>query len=111
MASENLTRRRYEIVFDEQVSFHFAAIARRDHSLILDTIEQKLTYDPAVATRNRKPMRIPNAVNANWELRCGMNNRYRVFYDVDVENGYVVVLAIGSKAGSTLMIGREELEL
>jgi mRNA-degrading endonuclease RelE of RelBE toxin-antitoxin system len=50
-------------------------------------------------------------VNASWELRCGAGNRYRVFYDVDVEGRRVVVLAVGKKQGSRLIIGREEFDL
>lgn len=64
-----------------------------------------------VSTRNRKPLRIPNTLNATWELRCGANNRYRVFYDVDVEDDFVVVLAVGRKVGNRLMIGSEEFLL
>lgn len=79
--------------------------------LLLDTIEEQLTHAAAVPARNRKPLRIPNAINATWELRCGAINRYRVFYDIDQENGYVVVPAIGSKEGSKLKIGREEFTL
>lgn len=102
---------RFEIIFDNDVIVHFAAIERKDHSLILAAIEQQLGYEPAVPARNRKPLRIPNAVNATWELRCGSHNRYRVFYDVDSESRYVIVLAIGRKQGSKLTIGREEFDL
>lgn len=101
----------FEIIFDDSISRHFTAIERKDHSLILDSIEQQLGYEPAVPTRNRKALRIPNAVNATWELRCGVSNRYRVFYDVDVESRLVVVLAIGKKEGNKLTIGREEFDL
>ncbi len=76
-----------------------------------DSIEQQLAYEPAAPTRNRKLLRIPNSVSAAWELRCGNNNRYRVFYDVDVEAGYVVILAIGKKDGNRLVIGGEEFTL
>lgn len=102
---------RFEIIFDVGVVEHFAAIERKDHALILDSIEQQLTYEPAAPTRNRKLLRIPNPVSATWELRCGRNNHYRVFYDVDVEAGYVVILAIGKKDGSRLVIGGEEFIL
>ena len=40
-----------------------------------------------------------------------MNNRYRVFYDIDVEDRIVIVLAVGRKLGGRLYIGNEELEL
>lgn len=101
----------FEIIFDDAVQAHFAAIARQDHSSILDAIEQQLSYEPNVKTRNRKSLRIPNSLDATWELRCGMNNRYRIFYDVDVDDRLVIILAAGRKLGSRLMIGTEEMEL
>ena len=101
----------FEIIFDDAVETHFAAIDRKDHSLVLDAIEQQLSHEAAIQTRNRKPLRIPNSLNATWEMRCGMNNRYRVFYDIDVEDRIVVVLAVGKKLGGRLHIGNEELEL
>ena len=101
----------FEIIFDDAVRAHFAAIERKDHSLILDAIEQQLAYEPNQKTRNRKALRIPNLLGATWELRCGLNNRYRIFYDVDIEDRLVIVLAAGRKLGNKLMIGDEEFEL
>ena len=101
----------FEIIFDDAVQAHFAAIERKDHSTILDAIEQQLAHEPNQKTRNRKALRIPNSLNATWELRCGMNNRYRVYYDVDVDDWLVIVLAVGRKLGNRLMIGNEEIEL
>ena len=104
-------RKRFEIILDKQVAIHFSSIERKDHSLILDEIERQLSFEPAVPTRNRKPLRLPNLLNATWELRCGANNRYRVIYDVDLENSLVIVLAVARKLGSTLTIGKEQIEL
>lgn len=101
----------FEIIFDEAVVIQLAAIARKDQALILDAIEQQLAFEPTRPTRNRKALRIPNSLNATWELRCGTNNRYRVFYDVDVDDRLVVVLAVAGKSGSLLMIGNEEFKL
>lgn len=101
----------FEIVFDDAVATHFSAIDRRDRSAILDVIQQQLGHEADVLTRNRKPLRIPNSLSANWELRCGKNNRYRVFYDLDVDERKVVVLAVGRKVGNGLYIGNEEFEL
>lgn len=100
-----------EIIFDDAVRKHFVAIDIKDRSKVLDAIEQQLQYEAAVTTRNRKPLRIPSTLNATWELRCGANNRFRVFYDIDVEGGLVVVLAVARKIGNRLVIGEEELEL
>ncbi len=101
----------FEIIFDNAVAMHFTAIDHRDHSPILDVIEQQLRYEAITKTRNRKPLRIPNLLDATWELRCGWHNRYRVFYDVDIENRFVIVLAVGHKLGNRLVIGNEEFEL
>ena len=101
----------FEIIFDDVVETHFAAIDRKDQASILDAIEQQLRYEAVMRTRNRKPLRIPNTLNATWELRCSANNRYRVFYDVDVEDRFVIALAVGRKLGNRLVIGKEEFEL
>jgi hypothetical protein len=52
----------------------------------------------------------PAPFDASWELRCGRKNRFRVFYDVDLEAESVEVLAIGVKDRSKLVIGGEEFE-
>lgn len=104
-------RRGFRITVDEMVAAHLSAIDRKDRALILDAIEQQLTYDPISPARNRKPLRIPNTLSATWELRCGTNNRYRVFYDVDGEQGLVIVLAVGRKLRNSLWIGEEEFVL
>lgn len=101
----------FEIIFDDAVEAHFAAIDRKDHASILGAIEQQLSHEATTRTRNRKPLRIPNSLNATWELRCSASNRYCVFYDVDVDDRFVVVLAVGRKLGNRLMIGNEEFEL
>ena len=57
-------------------------------------------------TRNRKLLR-PNPI-ARWELRVG---DFRVFYEVDLEDGTVEVLAVGIKTHDVLNIGGEQVEL
>lgn len=104
-------RLRCEIIFDDSVALHFAALDRIDRDCVLDAIEQQLEHEANIRTRNRKPLRIPNSLDATWELRCGKGNRFRVFYDVDFENGVVIILAVGRKIGSRLVIGAEELTL
>lgn len=101
----------FDIIFDDAVQAQFALIERKDQSLILDAIEQQLSYEPNRTTGNRKALRIPNSLDATWELRCGANNRYRVFYDVVVDERLVVVLAVARKLGNRLMIGSEEIAL
>lgn len=67
---------------------------------------KQLSYEPAVPTRNRKPMR-PNVI-AVWELRIG---NFRVYYDVDQEEATVDIRAIGFKEGNQVRIGGEIIEL
>ncbi len=45
---------------------------------------------------------------APWELRVG---DFRVFYDINVEEESVVILAVGHKVHNKLFIGGEEIEL
>jgi hypothetical protein len=74
-------------------------------------INEQLTHTPTVETRNRKPLDQPAPFGASWELRCGPDNRFRVFYEVDAEANEVQVLAVGIKERNRLLIGEEEYEL
>lgn len=74
------------------------------------TIKEQLTYTPNEETRNRKPLDQPAPFEASWELRCGPDNRFRVFYDVDSESQALWVLAVGVKDRNRLLIGGEEYE-
>ena len=69
-----------------------------DRRRILDAIEIQLSYQPTVATRNRKILvDLTPAWEANppiWELRVGS---YRVFYDVDEGQNEVYVRAVREK--------------
>jgi len=69
-------------------------------------IEDQLTHQPDGETRNRKPLQ-PNEL-AEWELRL---DPFRVFYDIDHENGIVSVIAIGKKEGNRLYIRGVEYKL
>ena len=97
----------YTVEFAASVRSQLRALAVRERVLILRGIEEQLTRQPLVETRNRKPLR-PNPV-APWELRVGT---LRVFYEVPSATGRVVrVLAVGKKSGSILRIGRKEVRL
>jgi len=50
-------------------------------------------------------------LGADWEIRFGPDNRFRVFYLVEQESRQVFILAIGVKRGNRLIIGREEISL
>jgi Ser/Thr protein kinase RdoA (MazF antagonist) len=70
-----------------------------------------LTQEPDVETRNRKPVRPPAAFQAEWDLRLGPKNRFRVFYQIDQEKRQVRIVAIGVKDRNRLLIGGEEVTL
>jgi putative component of toxin-antitoxin plasmid stabilization module len=48
---------------------------------------------------------------ASWELRCGFNNGYRVFYAVRPEEVEVFIVAIAKKIGNKLFIGGKEFKI
>lgn len=74
---------------------------------MLDTVDEQLTHQPTVETRNRKPMR-PNPV-APWELRIG---NLRLYYDVEEEPKPIVCIrAVGVKQRNKVRIGKEVIEL
>ena len=107
-----MTRRpRFELVYAPQVREHLKAIERQYHGLIREVIEDRLLFEPEVETRNRKPLKRVVAFGAEWEIRFGPNNRFRVFYEVDRTEGAVYVLAVGEKARDRLYIGGEEVEI
>ena len=88
----------YEIVFAPSVVKDLKAVRMFDRARIMDEIEEQLSQEPAVETRNRKLM--PHleppfeAVPPIWELRVG---QYRVFYDVGREDQKVYVRAVRHK--------------
>jgi hypothetical protein len=87
---------------------HVDRIESKHHGLLRRAIREQLTHTPAVETRNRKPLDQPAPFGASWELRCGPDNRFRVFYEVDSTSKTVRVLAIGVKDRNRLLIGGEE---
>ena len=102
---------KFTLVFAPEAIEHLAAIESKYHGLLRRTIEEQLTRAPAEETRNRKPLDQPAPLDASWELRGGPDNRFRIFYDVDVASQEVHVLAVGVKDRSRLLIGGEEYEL
>ncbi len=102
---------RFGLIYAPQVKTHLQAIERRYHSLIRRTIETQLQFEPNVETRNRKPLKRPVELGADWEIRFGPDNRFKVFYSVEQENQQVFILAISIKKGNRLIIGGEEINL
>ena len=101
----------YKLVYAPQVKQHLKAIEPKYFPLIRTKIETQLRLEPTVETRNRKPLKQQADFEGEWELRFGPENRFRVFYAIDIQNHEVQILAIGVKKGNRLFIGGEEIEL
>lgn len=101
----------FTLVYDPEVNRHLRAIELKYHSLIRTEIRVQLLFEPDKETRNRKPLARPVAFEADWELRFGPDNRFRVLYAVDPEQRVVQILAIGVKQKNRLTIGGEEVVL
>jgi len=99
---------RYELIYAEETYRLIVAIERQYHSLIRQTIEQQLLYEPNVRTRNRKPLVKPSRFGEAWELRFGPDNRFSVFYRLDEQVDHVCMLAIAEKLGEKLYVGGKE---
>jgi hypothetical protein len=101
-------RQAYSLVYTASFQRHLKLVEAKYHPLIREILENQLQYQPAVQTRNRKPLKKPMAFQAEWELRFGPANRFRVFYQVQAEQ--VILLALGEKKGNRLFIGGKEVE-
>jgi len=106
-----IPKRRFELIYAPQVKQHLKAIERKHHTLIRREIEARLQFEPEVETRNRKPLKRVVGFGAEWEIRFGPANCFRVFYEVGRERGVVYILAIGVKERERLYIGGEEIKL
>jgi mRNA-degrading endonuclease RelE of RelBE toxin-antitoxin system len=97
----------YRIEFADSVKEQIKSLTARQRNTVFDSIEKRLTHEPLVETRNRKPLR-PNPV-APWELRIGS---LRVYYEVASDEPDVVrILAVGQKKGNKILVGNQEIEL
>ena len=101
---------KFTLSFAPEAIEHLDRIDAKYHGLLRRALNEQLTHTPTKETRNRKLLEQPAPFGASWELRCGPDNRFRVFYDVDAEALTVRVLAIGVKDRSRLIIGGEEYE-
>ena len=96
----------YRIEYLPIIKDHFRVLTARQRSTVFDSVDEQLTYEPTVITRNRFLMR-PNSL-ASWELRIG---ELRVYYDVEEDPEQVVyILAVGVKEGNLVRIGTEVIE-
>jgi len=96
------------LVYSATFQRHLKSLEPKYYSLVRETLERQLQYEPEVMTRNRKPLKKPMAFKAEWELRFGPGNRFRVFYAVQGDE--VILLAFGEKLANRLWIDGEEVE-
>src|SRR5205809_6743438 len=107
-----MTRRQpYVLTYARGVTKHLKSIDAKYDSLVRAKIEEQLLFEPNVETKNRKPLRQPAPFGAEWEIRFGPDNRFRVLYDIDEEARVVQIMAIGEKEKERLLIGGAEVEL
>ena len=108
----NMTpRQRFLLIYAPITKLHLKTIERKYHSLIRTAIEDELQFEPEVESRNRKPLKRPVTFEAERELRFGPDNRFRVFYDINIESHEVYILGIGLKVRNRLSIGGKEVRL
>ena len=85
----------FEILYAPIDRQHLSAIEHKYYSSIREAIEEHLSYEPDRNTRKREPLNRPAQNGAQWELRCGPNNRFRIFYTADRKRREVVTLPYG----------------
>lgn len=102
----------FSLIFAPVVNSHLESIESKWDSLIRSKIEEQLTYEPDVETNNRKRFRRrPSPFDAEWEIRFGPGNRFRVLYNIAPDAGEVHVLAVGEKRSNRLIVAGKELNL
>lgn len=103
--------KRYQLIYDIEFADQMKAIEQKYYSFIRRTIEEQLTYAPDRQTRNRKQLDRLAPFGTRWELRFGVQNRFRVFYIVNPAAREVRILAMGVKIRERLYIGGKEVKL
>jgi mRNA-degrading endonuclease RelE of RelBE toxin-antitoxin system len=93
----------YDIEYTEEAEEDLAYFRKHEQALIIDEVERRLRYEPAVPTRNRKQL-TPNQT-AGWELRIG---DFRVFYNPDEVVQIVAIVRIGEKRGNAFFFRGEK---
>jgi mRNA-degrading endonuclease RelE of RelBE toxin-antitoxin system len=90
-----MARMKYEILFSPEAVQDFKRLSARDRSIVKQTIEKHLRYEPERVSKSRiKKLR--GITRPQYRLRVG---EIRVFYDVTVQA--VEILAIIPKSEAT----------
>ena len=103
--------RPYHLIYDTEFIPQLKSIERKYHAIIKEAIRRHLIYEADKKTNNRKPLTRTTSWGARWELHCGNDNEFRVFYSVYTERSEVHILAVGIKQRERLFIGGKEVEL
>jgi len=89
---------KFRIEFSPSAKSEFDAVRIFDQRRILNAMETKLTNEPSLQTHDKKCLGNEPANFAYapplWQLRV---DDFRVFYEVNVEDGVVSVLAVRRK--------------
>jgi mRNA-degrading endonuclease RelE of RelBE toxin-antitoxin system len=93
----------FEIRISEDAERHLKEFSACDRRILIQAIQEQLTHQPTIPTRNRKLLR-ENPL-ATWELRV---QDFRVLYAVDQDAVTVFVVAIAVKEGNKFIIEGEE---
>ena len=94
------------IEFSQRARDNLKGLRKRDRQIVVGAIAVRLAHRPGQPTRQRKKLEDNDL--APWELRAG---DFRVFYDIDVDQELVIIVAIGQKTHNVLRIGGEEISL
>jgi mRNA-degrading endonuclease RelE of RelBE toxin-antitoxin system len=105
--AEGLQQVPYCIVYSPAAEEHLGRLTARQRATVFNAIDEQLSHQAAVETRNRKPLRA-NPI-APWELRVGA---LRVYYDVTEEpEPTVAIHAVGVKRRNQVYIGGKAIDL
>jgi mRNA-degrading endonuclease RelE of RelBE toxin-antitoxin system len=93
----------FRITITEIADSQLKALTAREQRIIESAVLTRLRFQPTLLSHAIKRLR-PNPL-AEFELRVG---DFRVLYNVEVENSEVVLLIVGRKIGSKLIVEGEE---
>jgi mRNA-degrading endonuclease RelE of RelBE toxin-antitoxin system len=93
----------YRVTITREAKAQLQGFSARAQRVISDGVAARLVHQPTIVSMAVKPLR-PNPL-AGYELRLG---DLRGLYSVDQESSEGVVVAVGRKVGSKLIVGGEE---